>query len=136
MTAYIPPDWPTGVHPPGSEDFEASAVGWLLDTVPPGYRSHDVLRRYPVALATLARHHMAACVHGARQGYRSARTELGEVLPPHALQQVLAAYNIEGSSMAATERAVDLLLRALRGEVFRPQMGENLPHRQAPPGPV
>jgi hypothetical protein len=95
-----------------------------------------VLRRYPVALATLARHHAAACLHGARQGYRSARTELGEVLPPHALQQVLAAYHGEGSGLAATERAVDLLLRALRGEVFRPQLGANSPRQQAPPGPV
>ena len=88
-----------------------------------------MLRRYPVALATLARHHIAACLDGARQGYRSARTELGEVLPPHSLQQVLAAYHSEGSGLAATERAVDLLLRALRGEVFRPQMGENSPHQ-------
>jgi hypothetical protein len=28
MTAYIPPGWPTEVHPPGSEEFEASAVGF------------------------------------------------------------------------------------------------------------
>src|SRR4029077_2948157 len=29
MGAYIPPGWPAGVHPPGSEDFESTAVGWL-----------------------------------------------------------------------------------------------------------
>src|ERR1700735_2897915 len=34
MAAYIPPGWPTGVHPPGSEDFEATAIAWLLDVVP------------------------------------------------------------------------------------------------------
>jgi hypothetical protein len=127
MATHVPPGWPDGVHPPGSEDFEASAVRWLLDVVPPGCRSHDVLRRYPIALATLARHHAAACLQGARQGYRSARTELAEVLPSHALQQVLAAYHDEGRSLAGVEHAVDLLLRALRGEVFRPQLGEEDP---------
>ena len=70
------------MHPPGSEEFESTAVGWLLDVVPPDYRLHGVLRRYPVALATMARYHSKACVEGARQGYRTARTELAGALPP------------------------------------------------------
>src|SRR5436190_2382200 len=122
MGAYIPPGWPAGVHPPGSEDFESTAVGWLLDVVPADYRLHGVLRRYPVALATLARYHSKACVEGARQGYRTARTELAGVLPPHAIDTVLAAYRKEGARLAATAEAVDLVERALRGEVFSPKM--------------
>src|SRR6267378_602265 len=122
MGAYIPPGWPAGVHPPGSEDFESTAVGWLLDVVPPDYRLHGVLRRYPVALATMARYHSKACVEGARQGYRTARTELAGVLPPHAIDTVLAAYRKEGARLAATAQAVDLIERALRGEVFTPTM--------------
>jgi hypothetical protein len=122
MGAYIPPGWPAGVHPPGSEDFESTAVGWLLDVVPPDYRLHGVLRRYPVALATLARYHSKACVDGARQGYRTARTELAGVLPPHAIDTVLAAYRKEGARLAATAEAVDLVERALRGEEFTPKM--------------
>jgi len=110
------------VHPPGSEDFESTAVGWLLDVVPPDYRLHGVLRRYPVALAALARYHSKACVEGARQGYRTARTELAGVLPPHAIDTVLAAYRKEGARLAATAEAVDLVERALRGEVFTPKM--------------
>jgi hypothetical protein len=110
------------VHPPGSEDFESTAVGWLLDVVPPDYRLHGVLRRYPVALATLARYHSKACVEGARQGYRTARTELAGALPPHAIDTVLAAYRKEGARLAATAEAVDLVERALRGEVFTPKM--------------
>ena len=35
MTAQLPPGWPDGVQPPGSPDFEATAVAWLLDVVPP-----------------------------------------------------------------------------------------------------
>ena len=78
MAAYIPPGWPAGVHPPGSDGFEATATAWLLDVVPPDYRLHGVLRRYPVALAAMARQHTAACVEGARQGYRTVRTDLGD----------------------------------------------------------
>ena len=122
MGAYIPPGWPAGVHPPGSEEFESTAVGWLLDVVPPDYRLHGVLRRYPVALAALARYHSKACVEGARQGYRTARTELAGALPPHAIDTVLAAYRKEGARLAASAQAVDLVERALRGEVFTPQM--------------
>jgi len=110
------------VHPPGSEDFESTAIGWLLDVVPPDYRLHGVLRRYPVALAALARYHSKACVEGARQGYRTARTELAGVVPPHAIDTVLAAYRKEGARLAATAEAVDLVERALRGEVFTPKM--------------
>ena len=125
MGTYIPPGWPAGVHPPGSEEFESTAVGWLLDVVPPDYRLHGVLRRYPIALATMARHHSKACVEGAREGYRTARTELAGVLPPHAVDTVLAAYRKEGARLAETARAVDLVERALRGEVFTPQMGQS-----------
>ena len=134
MGAYIPPGWPAGVHPPGSEDFESTAVGWLLDVVPPDYRLHGVLRRYPVALAALARYHSKACVEGARQGYRTARTELAGVLPPHAIDTVLAAYRKEGARLAATAEAVDLVERALRGEVFTPKMSlpPTAPERQSP----
>ncbi len=122
MATYTPPGWPAGVHPPGSEDFESTAVGWLLDVVPPDYRLHGVLRRYPVALAAMARYHSKACVEAARQGYRAARTELAGTLPPHAIDTVLAAYRKEGARLAATARAVGLVERALRGEVFTPKM--------------
>jgi hypothetical protein len=128
MAAYLPPGWPAGVHPPGSEEFERTAAAWLLDVVPPDYRLYGVLRRHPVALAALARHHLAACVEGARQGYRTARTELGDVLPVPGLDAVLAAYRSEGSRLVATACAVDLVARALRGEVFTPQL------RDAPDG--
>lgn len=129
MAAYLPPGWPAGVHPPDSADFEASAVAWLLDAVPPDYRLYGVLRRHPIALAMMAKHHVAACVQGARQGYRSTRTELGGVLPAHGLDAVLAAYRSEGRRLVNTARAVDLLVRALRGEVFSPQLAQDEPPR-------
>jgi hypothetical protein len=130
MSAYLPPGWPTGVHPPSSEGFERTAVAWLLDVVPPDYRLHGVLQRHPIALATLARRHLAACVEGARQGYRTARTELGDVLPVSGVDAVLAAYRSEGHRLVTAARAADLVERALRGQEFTPQLHE----APGPPG--
>jgi len=131
--AFVPTGWPDGVHPPGTPGFEQTAVNWLLDVVPPDYRLHGVLVRHPVALAALARHHLAACVEGARQGYRSARAELGEDLPPGGLAAVLSAYQTEGQRLVAASRAVDLVGRALRGETFVPQLaGSPVSRHQAP----
>jgi hypothetical protein len=75
-----------------------------------------------VALATLARHHVAACIEGARDGYRSARAELGKDLPPGSLESVLTAYQAEGRQLVATAQAVELVGRALRGETFVSQL--------------
>ena len=133
VAAYLPPGWPAGVHPPDSEGFEQTAVTWLLDVVPPDYRLHGVLLRHPLALAALAGHHVAACVAGARQGYRTARAELGRDLPPGGIAAVLEAYRSEGRRLVETERAVDLVSRALRGEEFMPQLGE-VPGRPASSG--
>lgn len=127
---YVPTGWPEGVHPPGSPSFEQTAVNWLLDVVPPDYRLHGVLVRHPIALATLARHHLAACVEGARQGYRTARAELGKDLPPGGLAAVLAAYQAEGQRLVSTARAVDLVGRALRGETFVPQLAGSRAEQQ------
>ena len=73
-------------------------------------------RRYPVALAAIARHVLTGSLQGARQGYRTARSELGEQVPPHAIDAALAAYRYEGRRLAAAVRAAELVERALRGE--------------------
>lgn len=82
--------------------------------MPPDYRLYGVLRRHPVALAALASHHLRACAEGARQGYRGARTELGGVLPAHAVASVLAAYHSEGRRLVTTAEAAELIAAALR----------------------
>ncbi|NYI96448.1 hypothetical protein HNR12_002725 [Streptomonospora nanhaiensis] len=110
----LSPDWPESVHPPGSESFEQTATVWLFDQVPADYRLHGVLRRHPVALSRLARQHVAATLEGARQGYRTARVDLRDHLPPHALDQVMNAYQAEGKRMAAVLRAIEAVDDALR----------------------
>ncbi len=130
---------------PATPGFEQTAVNWLLEQVPPDYRLHGVLVRHPAALAALARHHLAACVEGARQGYRCARAELGNDLPPGGLAAVLAAYQTEGRRLVAAATATELISRALHGETFVPQLGgtqdparragDNRPPRRARPDP-
>jgi hypothetical protein len=118
----VPPGWPSEVHPPGTERFEDTAVAWLTELLPPDYRRYGVLRRYPIALARMAREYVAGCLEAARQGFRTARTELGEAVPPHAIDAVLDAYRHEGPRLATLLRSTDLVERALRGENFSPKL--------------
>jgi hypothetical protein len=117
VDVYLPPGWPEAVAPPGSEHFESSAVNYLLDLIPE-YGRHPTVVRFPVILASIARHTLGGAVEGARQGYRTARTELGEAAPPHAVDATLRAYRDEGRRLAAAVVAVGLVERALRGERF------------------
>jgi hypothetical protein len=102
------------VPPPGTDGWESSATDWLLDELVPYLRGHTV-RRYPVILAAIARHTATGAVEGARAGYRVARTELAEAVPPHAVDAALAAYRDEGRRLAAAAKGAELIERALRG---------------------
>ncbi|GAA2105187.1 hypothetical protein GCM10009780_56830 [Actinomadura alba] len=114
VSAYVPPGWPAEVHPPGTDRFEDTAVAWLLELVPPEYRRYGVLRRYPIALAGMARRHVDACVEAARQGFRTARTDLREIVPPHGIESILDAYRHEGARLVRLSTATELVENALR----------------------
>ena len=111
----MPSDWPAEVSAPGSEDWEATAADWLLDLLPE-YRQYGTLRRHPVVLAFMARHMLDGAVEGARQGYRTTRSELGELVPPHVIDAALRDCSTEGRRLAAAARAVELVERALRAK--------------------
>ncbi len=96
-------------------------MAWLFELVPPEYRRYGLLRRYPVVLARMACHHVAAEVEAARQGFRTARTELSGVIPAHGVEAVLDIYRREGTRLAALAAAVELVDEAFRGGVFTPK---------------
>ena len=85
----VPPGWPPEVLPPQAPDWERSAVAWLYDLCPPDYRSHEVLRRHPVLLARFAAGHVRSAVEAARDGIRTARAELRDVVPPEAVEAAI-----------------------------------------------
>jgi hypothetical protein len=122
VNAYVPPGWPTGVHPPGTERFEDTAVAWLLEFVPPEYRRYGVLRRYPPALARMARQHVSAAIEAARVGFRTARTDLSGTVPPHGIEAVLDIYRREGARLVTIAEGIELVDRALRGGTFTPKL--------------
>jgi hypothetical protein len=119
MALNLPPGWPDEAQPPGSDGWEASAVNWLLDLVP-AYRPYNVLHRHPVILAFIDRHLIHGSVVGARDGYQTIRTELAA---PHATDAALKACRDQGRRLAASERAVDLVERALRGGPYSLDVG-------------
>ncbi len=118
----MPPGWPEQVRPPGAPDWERSAVTWLFDLVPPDYRAHEVLRRYPVLLARMAADHVGAGLEAARAGWRTVRVELADHLPPEAVEAAVAAYEREGARLASAARGVTVVAGALRGEVWVPRL--------------
>ena len=118
----VPPGWPEEVLPPQAPDWERSAVAWLFDLCPPDYRAHGVLRRHPLVLARFAAGHVAAGVQAARDGLRTARAELRDLVPPEAVEAALAAYDREGRRLVQTGRQVALVEAALRGERWVPRL--------------
>ena len=98
-------------------DQEGSVSAWVLDLVPE-CRRYRLVCTHPVALAAIARHLVHGQVEGARRGYRTVRTELAEWVPPHSVDAALSAYCGEAYRLAAAERTVDLVERALRGDTF------------------
>ncbi|MDP4014392.1 MAG: hypothetical protein U0990_10120 [Candidatus Nanopelagicales bacterium] len=121
-TGIVPPGWPQDLPPPASPEFEVKVVGWLLDRGPDGLREQDVLRRYPLALATLVTRHQKATLEGLRGSYSNARRELGDRLPPHELGLVLAAIESSGAEASETSRQVELVLDALSGRQWRDRL--------------
>ena len=123
----LPPGWPAEVRPPGSADWERSAMAWLFDQCPPDYRGYDVLRRQPLVLARFAAIALDAAVTAADQGLRTVRAELGDRLlagkvPPEVIEEAVAAFERERHRARSARRSVDVVERALRGERWVPRL--------------
>lgn len=120
--SVAPPGWPAAVPPPDHPGFERRAVAWLLDAGPPEYRLVGALVAHPPALARVVAHHVDATVEGLRRTYAGTRRELGDVLTPDEVADVLAALEREGARLTALQREVALVEEALRGRRWRPRL--------------
>jgi hypothetical protein len=119
----VPGWWPAEVHPPGSPDWERSAVAWLLDQLPGDWREHEVLRRHPVVLARLAAGEVAGSLEATRAGWRTLRRDVGRRLPPEVVEEVMAAYERQGARFNQRTREIDAVRQALDGKRWVPGAG-------------
>jgi hypothetical protein len=122
VTGQLPPDWPPRVAPPGTPEWERSAVSWLYDQVPADYRAYEVLRRHPVLLARLAAEQVEASIEAARAGWRTVRADLRDVVPPEAVEAAIAVYEREGRRLTELSRAVAVVAGALAGRRWVPRL--------------
>lgn len=122
MPQLVPPGWPESVLPPQAPDWERSAIGWLLDLCPAEYRAYDVLRKHPVVLARFATGHVGSAVEAARNGIRTARAELRDLVPGEAVEAAIAAYEREGRRLVQVGRQIALVDAAMRGERHVPRL--------------
>ena len=122
MSKSLPIGWPPEVRPPGTPDWEQSALAWLFDQCPADYRGYDVLRRHPLVLARYAATALDAAVAAADAGLRTVRVELRDRVAPDVIEAAAAAYEKERDRLRGCRRAVDLVERALRGERWVPRL--------------
>lgn len=107
----IPAGWPRDLPPPGTDEFEARVVLWLLDRGPGELRGSE-LRTLPRALAAYVHHHVEGSLTGARTAYSRARTELTGFSADE-LERTLRALEAEGARLLQVQREVALVLAEL-----------------------
>lgn len=102
-----PAGWPRDLPPPGTDEFDARVVSWLLDRGPGELRASQ-LRTLPRALAAYVQHHVEGSLNGARAAYSRARTELLG-LTADELERTLRAVEAEGARLLQVQREVALV---------------------------
>ncbi|HQR80874.1 MAG TPA: hypothetical protein PLT68_11700 [Actinomycetota bacterium] len=115
-----PPGWPVDLPPVGA-GFEQGVVGWLLDRLPPEYRT-SALRKHPLALAMAARGHTEATLDGTREVYRRLRAELRDWLGAAEIDTALVELERLAAQFARDRREVEMVEQALRGRVWKPRL--------------
>ncbi len=120
--SQVPPGWPVEVAPPGTPQWQRTAVSWLLDHCPSEYRAHAAVHRQPVALAWLALRHVTAQGQANSAARSAARAELREHLQPQALDALLVTLDHEQARLIELHRAVRLVGDALRGLRYVPRL--------------
>ena len=119
MATYVaPPGWPPQVRPPDAPDWEATAVGWLLDLCPPDYRRYTGLRRHVVVLARFAVLHVEANQAAVRRGLSEVRSDLRDVASLEVVEAAVQTFQLEEARLLGVRRAVGLVEEALRGRRY------------------
>ncbi|MFC8711823.1 MULTISPECIES: hypothetical protein [unclassified Streptomyces] len=113
-TTRVSPDWPCQVKPPGSYDWERSAVRWLRDLVPARYGGYPALLRHPVLLARHAQIQVQQEVRVARTALQTARADLPRLgLPESVIEHTIKLYAGELLQLQHIARSVRAVTEAL-----------------------
>jgi hypothetical protein len=121
-SVYLPPGWPERVRPPGSQDWEATAVAYLLDCCPADFRAYRVLRNHQVVLARFAAQFVEGQCRTTQEGLAGIRTSLAGHVSYEVVEAAAQAWLEQGARLARTRRAVGLVEEALRGRTFVPRL--------------
>jgi len=103
--------WPHDLTPQGAAGWQRDATNWLLDRCPSEFRSYEVFRAHPEALAHVALKHLDRQVESIRDAYRSARTETH--LDAEVLTELLQTLEKEGARLALEHLSAETICEAL-----------------------
>lgn len=119
---FLPAGWPSGVLPPGVEDWEQTATAFLLDCCPADFRGYPVLRRHPVVLAQFAAQFVASQVRASEEGLARARLSLRDQVEPQVVEEAVRIWQEELVRLRAVREGINLVDDALRGMAFVPRL--------------
>ncbi|MEV4079731.1 hypothetical protein AB0J43_05500 [Nonomuraea fuscirosea] len=111
-----PPGWPAQVLPPDDAEWVRSATSWLLDLLPPDYRTHADLVAMPRVLAWMAATHVDHYKAATQQGYRTVAVDLRAFESPEVIEQVLDVYRAEKERLATVRDGIRAVRRALAAQ--------------------
>ena len=97
-------------------------MAWLLDLCPHEYRGYAVLARHPLLLVRLAARQASAQQAGTQSARAALRADLSGYLPGPVVAEGLQVLDAEQQRLAAVTEAVQLVERAMRGQVFVPRL--------------
>jgi hypothetical protein len=116
LARSAPPGWPAQVLPPDDPEWVRSATSWVIDILPPDYRTHAEIVAMPRVLAWMAATHVDHYQAATQQGYRTAAVDLRGRESPEVIQQVLAVYRAEKERLAAVREGIRAVRRALAAQ--------------------
>lgn len=121
-SAVAPPGWPAELPPPGTEEFHAKVVGWLLDRAPAGFRGAGALRANPPALARMVVYTCTGEVEALRAAYAAVRREFGQLLGADQIDAILVDLEAQGAASSETLRQAEQVSEALAGATWRQRL--------------
>ncbi|MFD3579570.1 hypothetical protein [Streptomyces sp. NPDC058644] len=110
----LSPDWPCQVNPPGTQDWERTAMRWLRDLLPARYGTYPTLSRHPALLVRHAQLQLQHEVRTVRIALETSRAELPAMgVSASVIENSIRMYAAELQQLGRLSRGVRLIGDAL-----------------------